>query len=423
MRAYIKKALVLGACCMGCGTAMSGMAADALPSGDGGVSAFYQWAAPLPQAYGTVLRQEAYEATGLGYHGYRVLYTARDGVREGQIAPVSGVLYLPEGKPPAGGWPIVAWAHGTTGVADVCAPSWRGSSPRDLAYFKQWLSHGYAVFGTDYQGLGTQGVHPYLLFKPEGYSILDGVHAVLKAHPHLLANDIVVAGQSQGSGAALGAGYLAPQVAPDLHILAVIASGLVLDIRDRHQAPFITEGAYQGGDDVDAAYSTLYFLGSLQALGYPGLSDLIRDKGRAIIDLASHACLHDLMDYAKARHMKADDIYTPGVEHYEQMAQQARMLPDAYQKAPVFTATGLADSEAGLIPQYNAIAALCAADDHVEWHYYPGLTHSGTVNVAFADELHFITALRAGSRPVSNCQALHAPGPLQAPDQHVPFNY
>ena len=152
MRAYIKKALLLGAGIVGSGAAMPSIAADGLPSGDGGVSAFYQWAAPLSQAYGTVLRQEAFEVPGLGYRGYRVLYTARDGVREGQVAPVSGVLYLPNGEPPAGGWPVVAWAHGTTGVADVCAPSWRGSSPRDLAYFKQWLSHGYAVFGTDYQG-------------------------------------------------------------------------------------------------------------------------------------------------------------------------------------------------------------------------------------------------------------------------------
>ncbi|MCH4092330.1 alpha/beta hydrolase [Acetobacter sp.] len=399
------------------------MAAQVLPSGDGGVSAFYKWDAPLPAANGIVLRQEPYPVAESGYQAYRLLYSARDGLREGQATAVSGVLYVPTGKPPTGGWPVVAWAHGTTGVADVCAPSWRGSSPRDMAYFKQWLDHGFAVFGTDYQGLGTPGVHPYLLYRPEGYSILDGVRAVLKAYPHELANSVVLAGQSQGSGAALGAAYLAPSAAPDLHIVGVIASGLVLDIRDRHNAPALPEGAYQGGEDVDAAYSTLYFLGSLQGLGYPGLFSLIREKGHEIIALASHACLHDLMGYARNHHMKADDIYYPAITHYETLAQQARMLPDAYQSAPVFTATGLADAEAGTIPQYNVVAAMCSAQDKVEWHYYPDLTHSGTVNAAFPDELRFVTALREGRKPVSNCHLLHIPGPIQEPDPHVPFNY
>lgn len=419
----IKKALLVGACFLGPITSVAARAESSLPSTDGGVSSFYQWPSALPARYGTLLRQETYPGDEPGYRAIRVLYTARDGMKEGQIITVSGFLYLPTGKPPAGGWPMVAWAHGTTGVADVCAPSWHGSSPRDAAYFKQWLDHGYAVFGSDYQGLGTRGVHPYLLYKPEGYSILDGVRAVLKAYPQDLANTVVVVGQSQGSGAALGAGYLAPHVAPDLHIMAVIASGLVLDIKNRHGANSLPEETYQGGDDVDAAYSTLYFLGTLQSLGYPNLSSLIKTKGEEIIALASHACLHDMMDYAQSHHLKADDIYYPDVSQYEHMAAQARMLPDAVQKTPVFTATGLADSEAGIIPQYNAIAAMCAAGDKVEWHYYPALTHSGTVNAAFMDEFQFVTALRAGQKPVSNCQALHAPGPLQQPNPHVPFNY
>jgi hypothetical protein len=36
---------------------------------------------------------------------------------------VSGALFLPNGEPPAGGWALVAWALGTSGIADICAPS------------------------------------------------------------------------------------------------------------------------------------------------------------------------------------------------------------------------------------------------------------------------------------------------------------
>src|SRR4051794_3656476 len=35
------------------------------------------------------------------------------------------VTVIPKGDPPSGGWPVMAWAHGTTGMADICAPSWK----------------------------------------------------------------------------------------------------------------------------------------------------------------------------------------------------------------------------------------------------------------------------------------------------------
>ena len=33
---------------------------------------------------------------------------------DNKLIPVSGTIYLPKGTPPAGGWPIVSYAHGTT---------------------------------------------------------------------------------------------------------------------------------------------------------------------------------------------------------------------------------------------------------------------------------------------------------------------
>ena len=61
---------------------------------------------------------------------------------------------------PAGAWPIVAWTHGTVGVADVCAQSYTQRSDRDKAYLGTLLAQGYALVATDYQGLGTPSPHP-----------------------------------------------------------------------------------------------------------------------------------------------------------------------------------------------------------------------------------------------------------------------
>src|SRR5207244_7976793 len=55
-----------------------------------------------------------------------VLYRSTDAA--GQPDAVSGTVTVPKGKAPKGGWPILTWAHGTTGIADSCAPS---RSPAD----------------------------------------------------------------------------------------------------------------------------------------------------------------------------------------------------------------------------------------------------------------------------------------------------
>ena len=144
--------------------------------GDGGVSAFYDPAGPAPEKPGTMIRTEAQPAeSSLAEAGQamRILYSSTNGLDGKTPVAVSGSLFLPKGDAPAGGWPLVAWAHGTVGVADVCAPSWNARSERDSKYLNHWLSQGYAVVASDYQGLGTPGGHPYLATKPAAYSVLE----------------------------------------------------------------------------------------------------------------------------------------------------------------------------------------------------------------------------------------------------------
>jgi hypothetical protein len=50
-----------------------------------------------------------------------VLYT-QVGVR-GRLVAVSGIVSVPKGRAPKRGWPVLTYAHGTTGIADACAPS------------------------------------------------------------------------------------------------------------------------------------------------------------------------------------------------------------------------------------------------------------------------------------------------------------
>ena len=79
---------------------------------------------------------------------------------DGRDIAVSGVVVVPTGAAAKGSRPVVTWAHGTTGMGDPCAPSKRADVAATLPFVKQLVDAGYVVAATDYEGLGTPGVHP-----------------------------------------------------------------------------------------------------------------------------------------------------------------------------------------------------------------------------------------------------------------------
>src|SRR3954462_12624539 len=128
---------------------------------------------------------------------------------DGKVITVSGTVSLPKGKAPKKGWPVISYDHGTTGIADQCAPTRDAiDNPAHLynsyAYplLNRWLKAGFAVVRTDYQGLGTPGVHQYLVGVEEGRSTLDMVRAARKVQP-ALSSRFAISGHSQGGHAAL----------------------------------------------------------------------------------------------------------------------------------------------------------------------------------------------------------------------------
>ncbi len=112
---------------------------------------------------GSILSIAQQDVTNLFPHAdQRLLINYRSRGVNGEPIVTSAFILLPKGTPPKNGWPILAWAHGTTGVADTCAPSgdYVGGpvhSYQEVASkaLDSWLARGYAVVAPDYQGLGT----------------------------------------------------------------------------------------------------------------------------------------------------------------------------------------------------------------------------------------------------------------------------
>ncbi|HYF24619.1 MAG TPA: lipase family protein, partial [Baekduia sp.] len=170
-------------------------------------------AVPADAPAGAVVAAEPLPAQlripGADGKAFKLTYVTTDG--RGRRALSTGQLLLPEGPAPAGGWPVLSWAHGTVGIGDACAPSVRGPAlpERDLPYLRGWLERGYAIAASDYAGLGTEGVHAYLHGRSEAHNVVDAVKAARRyARNHLrsdeqLSGKWVAVGQSQGGGAAI----------------------------------------------------------------------------------------------------------------------------------------------------------------------------------------------------------------------------
>lgn len=127
----------------------------------------------------------AVDISELGAQATRVVYRSTSGT-DGRPTEVSGTVVVPGGIAPDGGWPIVSFGHGTTGVLSNCGPSeyvnLLGSAPIVAAL----VLNGYAVTMTDYQGLGLDGsYHPYLDSKTFGYNMIDAVRAARNLVPSL----------------------------------------------------------------------------------------------------------------------------------------------------------------------------------------------------------------------------------------------
>lgn len=124
----------------------------------------------------------------------------------------TAVVFTPKTPQPANGYPIVVWAHGTTGVADACAPSASTTLGGTNTLIAALLQQGYVVVAPDYEGLGSDGVHPFLNATSEGNSI---VYSALATHQLLPSTSTswAIVGHSQGGHAALAAAERADTIA------------------------------------------------------------------------------------------------------------------------------------------------------------------------------------------------------------------
>jgi hypothetical protein len=160
--------------------------------------------------------------------GVRVVYRSTDS--KGAATNVSGIVAVPPGEPPMGGWPILAFGHDVTGVQKECAPSVAQYLGGYAPIIADLVDRGYIVAMTDYQGLGLDGFHhPLLDSTTLGHNMIDAVRAARHVLP-AASNHWAAFGLGQGGAAAWAADTQAQTYGAGLDLAGAVAVSPLADV-------------------------------------------------------------------------------------------------------------------------------------------------------------------------------------------------
>jgi pimeloyl-ACP methyl ester carboxylesterase len=297
---------------------------------------------------------------------------------------------VPKGKPPKGGWPVITWAHGTTGVADVCAPSRNSVTNPEQASISyiypdlnEWLRAGYAVVQTDYQGLGTPGKHPYLIGEAEGRSVLDIVTAARQLDPKL-SKRFLIAGHSQGGQSALFAASEASSWVPRLNLRGTVAFAPASHILDQNSLlPALTSPSSL------TALATLIVDGASTQSSAIKVNQILSDRALQFYPLLQSQCLSRLGQSDELGGIPPSQLERPGADLSAISPVLAAMNPAVRTAAPILLSQGEADTTVFKIFTDQLKGELDGLGDQVTYKTYPGVNHGGVVTAGEPDALAF----------------------------------
>ncbi len=345
-------------------------------------AAFYTPPAQLKGGHGALVWARKHTGADAlkGASRNELLLYRSTGVDGGKIV-VSGSLALPKGKAPKGGWPLITYAHGTTGSADACAPS-RGYDASDLVSYaypllQRWLKAGYAVVRTDYEGLGTPGTHHYLLGTAEGRSVLDAARAARAFAPRKLSKRVVIAGHSQGGHAALYAASLAPGWTPELKVRGTVAFAPASHLATQFQATLSI--ATPGGG-----------LGAIVGLGIKavdlanpalGVAGLLTPQAAALYPQTESVCYDALSEPSSFGGLPLNQIFRSDADLAGLLAAVATNDPEHLAiRTPVRVEQGDADGTVFKAFTDQLVADYQRAGVAVTYKTYPGVSHGAIVD-------------------------------------------
>ncbi len=322
---------------------------------------------------------------------------------------VTGTVSVPKGAPPEGGWPVIVWTHGTTGLANVCGPSRDDANGPEHGYIEvirglldQFVAQGYAIVATDYQGLGTGDFHPFLQGVPNGKNALDMLRAARVLEPGI-GTRFAVMGHSQGGHADLftsaeardylGSGY---------DLVGNIAMAPGSQIADR-----IEMVRKSGKVELSLPY-TMYVMTSY-ARTYPeiDLSHILTEQAIQALPQLHVQCMTHALTEGYWSTAIASEQFLPAPD-FDPLYEAAALNEPGEQTIPVPTLILQGNKDVTVFPQATDMLArqLCSRGNDLEFRVVDGADHDGAMVLGAPTALAWIAERFAGRPSTPNCDAL-----------------
>ncbi len=332
-----------------------------------------------------------------------ITYSSVNGT--GQPIVVSGTVSIPTGTAPEGGWPVVSWAHGTTGIADTCAPSGDtvdGAShdylARTIGSLDGWLKQGFAVVRTDYEGMGTPGDHTYLNARSEVNAMTDIVTAARHLDDSVGTRWIAV-GHSQGGAAAVSASDLGVERSEGLDLVGAIAlapgSGL-------SQTPQYIKSGNQAVQPV-LSFLPITLLGAAAADPAVVPDEIVTPAAEPLMKAARTGCIADVR--AAIGDIAVNSVIRPDADLGPWTAYLKEQEPEnATPAVPVLVLQGAADTVVAEPQTESLVKTLCGKGSPVVYESFDGVDHRGVMDASFGAATEFAGAVLAGDEVAASCQ-------------------
>jgi uncharacterized membrane protein HdeD (DUF308 family)/pimeloyl-ACP methyl ester carboxylesterase len=370
-------------------------------SGDPAIvpDAFYTPPVSVPSEPGALIRIERM-TIGVpdGTQAWRILYTTTD--QNGKPAVSSGTVIAPAVLPD-GPLPVLAIAHGTTGVVPGCAPSLMPEPFSNGAgeALKSLVDEGWVGVTSDYVGLGTAGPHAYLVGTAEAHSVLDSVRAAHHIGELNLGESTLVWGHSQGGHGALWTGLLAADYAPEFDIIGVAATAPAANLTALADGIKDTAVGKIVSSYIAVSWSEVYGfdMGSVVSPGYApsvrGIAQKCFDTMDALANLLAGTQLSGRIFLDSAIEGRTGDLLKENT-------------PTGQITAPLLIAQGEADQLVLPEVQKEFVKNWCAEGQDIDFRLFPGLDHlplvapGSPLNPELVD---WARARLAGDPPTPNC--------------------
>lgn len=301
---------------------------------------------------------------------FRIIYRSTN--LRGEPIAVSGTVIYPAGPAPKEGRDVIAWAHYTTGVSGRCAPTLLPNLSGTIPGLEDMLARGYVVVATDYEGLGTPGVHAYLVGDSEARSVIDSVRAARNLAGAHATNRFAVWGHSQGGHAALFTGEVVGEYAPELKLVALAAAAPATDLVELFKA--------QKGSIAGNSLTAMALLSWSRTYNFP-LSSVLEEGIEEQFEKVGESCIQSISQMLqtlklarplKKAFLKADPTEVPEFHRLMELNSPGHRPI----KVPVFIAQGTGDVTVKPSVTIAFAKALCAQGTPVTLKMLSNVSHS-----------------------------------------------